>query len=72
MNVPGIFRDDKNGNFSHTKFWAAVAYTAMTVAFLRAAFPGPISDTLMFAYGAVVAGSHVATKFVSMKYGGQS
>ncbi len=69
MKVPGLIRDDRTGGVSHTKFWSNIAYAAMTAAFLRAAFTGHLDDGLMFSYGAVVAGSHVATNLVNRKWG---
>lgn len=70
MKILSIIRDDKSGNISHTKLWCNIAYAAMTAVFLHMGWHGQVDAWFLFAYGAVVATSHVATKLVAMKYGG--
>lgn len=69
MKVSSLIRDDKSGNLSHTKLWANIAYAAMTAVFVHMGWHGQVDGWWLFAYGAVVAGSGVATKLVALKYG---
>ena len=68
MRAPAIIRDEHSGHISHTKLWGNIAYAAMTAVFIHMGWHGQVDAWLMFAYGAVVAGSRVANKFVAMKY----
>ena len=57
---------NSDGKFSHTKFWANVAYAAATYKFI--AFEAPADIWLIFLG---IVGAHGATsKFLSLKYGG--
>lgn len=69
MKLSDLVKDPGTGMLSHTKLWANIGYAALTVAFLADAFGGHLTDMKILAYGAVVTGSAVASKFLSMRYG---
>lgn len=69
MNLADLVRDPGTGTLSHAKLWANIGYLALTVAFLSDAFGGGLTDMKILAYGAVVASSAAASKFLSLKYG---
>ena len=70
MKLSDLIQDAGTGMLSHTKLWANIGYLALTVAFVRDAWAGGLTDMKIIAYGAVVAGSAAASKFLSLKYGG--
>jgi hypothetical protein len=70
MKLSDLVRDPGTGMLSHTKIWANVGYFALTWAFMADAAAGHLTDMKIFAYGAVMAGSAVASKLLSMRYGG--
>lgn len=57
---------DRNGAFSHAKFWSTVAFAVFTWVVCRLAYGGTISWEMMLAYAAVVGGSELAKKFMTM------
>lgn len=69
MRLSDLVRDAGTGMLSHTKLWAHVGYGALTAAFLRDAWGGGLTDMKMLAYGAIVAGSATASKWLSLKLG---
>ena len=69
MKLSDLFSDAGTGMLSHTKLWANIGYLALTVAFIRDSWAGGLTDMKILAYGAVVAGSAAASKFLSLKYG---
>lgn len=69
MKLSDLIRDPGTGMLSHTKLWANFGYAALTAGFVWDAFHGGLTDMKIFAYGAVVAGSATASKFLSMRYG---
>lgn len=69
MRLSDLFRDPGTGMLSHTKLWANLGYAALTWAFVVDAHAGGLTDMKILAYGAVVAGSAAASKFLSMRYG---
>lgn len=71
MKFSDLFRDTGTGMLSHTKLWANIGYLALTVAFVKDAWAGGLTDMKIFAFGAVVTGSAAASKFLSLKYGGK-
>ena len=75
MDMTELFKNEKTGQLSHTKFWSNVAYFAATLAFLSLNLfsSGAISGTLEFIwiiYLGVVASNAVASKWISHKYNG--
>jgi len=68
MKLADLVRDPGTGMLSHTKLWANVGYLALTWSFVVDAWNGGLTDMKIFAYGAVVAGSAVASKAISMKH----
>ena len=71
MKLSDLFRDAGTGMLSHTKLWANVGYLALTVALLKDTWGGGLTDMKIVAFGAVVAGSAAASKFLSLRYGGK-
>lgn len=69
MNLADLVKDSGTGMLSHTKLWANVGYLALTISFLSDAFSGGLTDMKILAYGAVVAGSAAASKFLSLRFG---
>lgn len=68
VKVSDLVEDAGTGMLSHTKLWANIGYAALTAAFLKDAWSGGLTDLKIFAFGAVVAGSAAASKFLSMRY----
>lgn len=60
--------NDKNGNFTHAKFWSSVAYAIMSYGMIKASQAGAMTGEIMMAYGAIVGGAEVAKKALTMKY----
>lgn len=56
---------------SSTKLWAHIGYIVLTIAFLKDALAGGLTDMKILAYGGVVCGSAAASKFLSMRYASQ-
>lgn len=69
MHLRDLFVDHATGGLSHTKLWANVGYLAITYAFLADAIAGGLDAEKILAYGAVVACSATASKFLSLRYG---
>lgn len=69
MKLSDLIRDAGTGMMSHSKLWANIGYLALTTAFIKDAWAGGLTDMKIIAYGAVVAGSAAASKFLSLKYG---
>ena len=69
MHLKELVTDHATGGFSHTKLWANIGYLTLTYAFLADAIAGGLDAEKIFAYGAVVAGSATASKFLSLRYG---
>lgn len=67
MKFSDLVRDAGTGMLSHTKLWANVGYSALTWAFVLDAWHGGLTDMKILAYGAVVGGSAVASKAISMR-----
>lgn len=59
--------DDVTGKLSMTKIWFHIANVIMSYVMLR---QQAVDWELLATYGAVVGGSHVATLFMKLKYGG--
>lgn len=57
---------DKNGDFSHAKFWSTVAYATFTWVVVVQTLNRLITWEMMLAYAAVVGGSELAKKFMTM------
>ena len=57
------------GKVSHSKMWCNIAYLAGTIKFIM--IPEPSADIWM-AYLGIVGGAAIASKFISMKYSGDS
>jgi len=57
------------GKVSHSKLWCNIAYLAGTIKFIM--IPEPSADIWM-AYLGIVGGAAIASKFISMKYSGDS
>ena len=72
MKLSELITDAGTGMLSHTKLWANIGYLALTAAFLKDAWAGGLTDMKIFAFGAVVAGSAAASKFISMRYGAKA
>lgn len=69
MKLSDLIRDAGTGMMSHSKLWANIGYLALSAAFIKDAWAGGLTDMKIVAYGAVVAGSAAASKFLSLKYG---
>lgn len=69
MKLSDLIKDPGTDMLSHTKLWANIGYAALTWAFVADAMNGGLTDMKILAYGAVVAGSATASKFLSMRYG---
>jgi hypothetical protein len=75
MDMTELFKNEKTGLLSHTKFWSNVAYFAATLAFLNLNLfnSGAVSGVLEFIwviYLGVVASNAIASKWISYKYSG--
>ena len=57
------------GKVSHSKLWCNIAYLAGTIKFIM--IPAPTADIWM-AYLGIVGGAAIASKFISMKYSGNT
>lgn len=57
------------GKVSHSKLWCNIAYLAGTVKFIM--IPNPSSD-IWAVYLGVVGGAAILSKFISMKYNGNT
>lgn len=68
MKLADLIRDAGTGMLSHTKLWANIGYLTLTIAFIRDAGAYELTEWKIIAYGAVVAGSATASKFLSMRY----
>lgn len=58
------------GKVSHTKFWSNIAYATGTAAIVITTFKGNLTPDLFLIYLSVVGGAAIASKFVSLRYGG--
>ena len=58
---------DPQGNFSASKWWTTVAYTAATAIILINA--QSVTWEMLLAYMATVGGSEIAKKYLTMRYG---
>ncbi len=56
-----------DGKFSHTKFWANIAYATATFVILYLLFKGQLTETYFVDYLAVVALHSSASKFIALK-----
>lgn len=69
MRILDIITDSTTGQLSHSKIWNNIGMLALTVVFLKIGWTGIITEGIMLVYGSIVAGSAVASKFLSMKMG---
>ena len=65
--VLDLFTDER-GKLSNSKFWNMVGYTAITWAFVNHSLAFALDWELLTAYGAIVAGNHVAITFLKRRY----
>ena len=67
-----LITDCGTGQLSHTKLWTHVAYFAATIAFVRVTLfsVDPTNPEIWLIYLGVVGAHNVASKILSMKYGG--
>lgn len=58
------------GKVSHTKFWSNIAYATGTAVIVITTFKENLTSDLFLIYLSVVGGAAIASKFVSLRYGG--
>jgi hypothetical protein len=59
-----------DGGLSHTKAWSHVGYLVGTLAFVRDAWGGGLTDMKLLVYMGVMTGAAAASKLMGLKYGG--
>lgn len=64
--------DVGTNRLSHTKLWSNVAYFMCTIAFGWGIWKGTLTWDIWLIYLGVVAGSTLASKVLSLKFGGNS
>jgi hypothetical protein len=57
----------EKGEFSHTKFWANIAYATATVVVIKLTYMSQLTENYFLYYLAVVAAHGSVSKFLNMK-----
>lgn len=66
MRARDLFTDP-DGTLSTAKCWKNIGYSAMTWAFVNHSVAHSLDWELLAAYGGIVAGSDVATRYLKMR-----
>jgi hypothetical protein len=59
------------GEFSHTKFWANIAYATATVVIFKLTYMSQLNENYFLIYLGVVAAHGTASKFLNLKASGK-
>lgn len=73
MKLLDLITDAGTGQLSHTKIWTNIAYAAATAAFIKGTMLSdhPTDFNLWLIYLGIVGGHNIASKLISMIYGGK-
>ncbi len=66
-SICDLFTDNKTGKMSSSKLWFNVGNAVLSFAFAHDSFIHELSDTKIFAYGAIVCASGMTSKFISKR-----
>ena len=69
MRLRELLLDPGTHTLSHSRLWSNVGTLALTVAFIRDAWLGGLTDMKILAYGGIVTGHALLSKMVSMRWG---
>ena len=69
MKLRELLEDPGTHTFSHSRLWSNVGNLSLTVAFIRDAWLGGLTDMKILAYGGIVTGHALLSKMVSMRWG---
>lgn len=58
---------DPDGSLSHTKIWANVGNSVLSISFIYEAYLRGITPELIISYGVVIGGYRLTSKYLDMK-----